>query len=166
MGNANEYQKLLEPPSKQEKASEGRIIDVIYGQCNESKHSKEHCHQNPNNLNNKLKDTKEVVVNGVSTQFGGIKTKSSNKGAREKVNKSSSIIYRYFICNSIEQKNYDYLYKDASQAVFNEKATMATPMKDNVVVNMILAVKIHIQVLENVVFKEKEPLKNKNMVDW
>jgi hypothetical protein len=83
-------------------------------------------------------------VNGVSTQFGGIKTKSSNKGAREKVNKSSSIIYRYFICNSIEQKNYDYLYKDASQAVFNEKATMATPMKDNVVVNMILAVKIHI----------------------
>jgi hypothetical protein len=45
-----------------------------------------------------------------------------------------------FICNSIEQKIYDYLYKDAAQAMFKKKATMATPKKDDVVVNMVLAV--------------------------
>jgi hypothetical protein len=34
MGNTNEYWKLLEPPTKQKKVSEGRQMDVIYGQCN------------------------------------------------------------------------------------------------------------------------------------
>jgi hypothetical protein len=29
MGDANEYQKLLEPPTKQEKSIKGRKIDVI-----------------------------------------------------------------------------------------------------------------------------------------
>jgi hypothetical protein len=31
MGNANEYRKLLESPTKQEKNIEGRKIDVICG---------------------------------------------------------------------------------------------------------------------------------------
>jgi hypothetical protein len=65
MGDTNEYRKLLEPPTKQEKNNEGRRIDVICGQCNKLGHSKEHCHWNPNNSNNKLKDKKEVVMNGV-----------------------------------------------------------------------------------------------------
>jgi hypothetical protein len=52
------------------KGSEGRRIDVICGQCNKLGHSKEHCHWNLNNLNNKLKDKKEVKVNGVPTQLG------------------------------------------------------------------------------------------------
>jgi hypothetical protein len=30
----NEYQKLLEPPTEQEEASEQRQMDVIYGQRN------------------------------------------------------------------------------------------------------------------------------------
>jgi hypothetical protein len=30
IGNTNEYQKLLEPPTKQEKANEGRQTYVIY----------------------------------------------------------------------------------------------------------------------------------------
>jgi hypothetical protein len=34
MGDANEYWKLLELLTKQEKVSKGRRIDVIYGQCN------------------------------------------------------------------------------------------------------------------------------------
>jgi hypothetical protein len=71
MGDANEHQKLLEPPTKQEKVSEGRIIDVIYGQCYKSRHSKECCHWNLDNSNNKLKDKKKVVVNGVLAQLGG-----------------------------------------------------------------------------------------------
>jgi hypothetical protein len=56
------------------------------------------------------------------------------------VNKFGSIIYRYFICNSIKHKIYDYPYKDAVQAMFKEKAVVATPKKDNVVVNMVLAI--------------------------
>jgi hypothetical protein len=44
MGDANEYQKLLEPPTKQEKASKGRWTNVIYNQCNKLGHSKECCH--------------------------------------------------------------------------------------------------------------------------
>jgi hypothetical protein len=73
----------LEPPTKQEKVKEGRIIGVIYGQCNKSRHSKERCHWNPDNPNKKLKDKKEIVVNGVLAQLGGIGTKSSNKGGRK-----------------------------------------------------------------------------------
>jgi hypothetical protein len=30
MGDMNEYQKLLEPPTKQEKVSKRRLIDLIY----------------------------------------------------------------------------------------------------------------------------------------
>jgi hypothetical protein len=44
--------------------------------------------------NNKLKDKKEVVMNGVSTQInGGIGNKSSNKRGHGEANKSGSIIY-------------------------------------------------------------------------
>jgi hypothetical protein len=50
MGDANEYQKLLEPPTKQKKANEGKKTYVIYNQCNKPKHFDEGCHQNPNNL--------------------------------------------------------------------------------------------------------------------
>jgi hypothetical protein len=55
MGDANEHQKLMEPPTKQEKVNEGRIIGMIYGQCNKLRHFKEHCHWNPDNPNNKLR---------------------------------------------------------------------------------------------------------------
>jgi hypothetical protein len=58
MGDANKYQKLLEPPTKQEKVSDGRKTNVIYGQCNKPRHSKKHYHWNPNSLNNKLKKQK------------------------------------------------------------------------------------------------------------
>jgi hypothetical protein len=81
MGNANEYQKLLEPPTKQEKASEGRQMYVIYDECNKQRHSKEHCHWNQDNLNNKLKDTNEVTINGILAQInGGTRNKFGNKG--------------------------------------------------------------------------------------
>jgi hypothetical protein len=56
MGDANEYQKLVKPPTKQEKVNKGRRTYVIYSQCNKLKHSKEHCHWNLHNPNNKLKD--------------------------------------------------------------------------------------------------------------
>jgi hypothetical protein len=68
MGDINEYWKLLEPLTKQEKTSRRRKICVICGQCNKLGHSKEHCHWNPNNPNNKLKDKKEVAMNGVLAQ--------------------------------------------------------------------------------------------------
>ncbi len=37
---------------------------------------------------------------------------------------------------------------------------MTTPKKENVVVNMVLAITTHTQIFENVVFKEKESFKN------
>jgi len=98
MGDTIEYQKLLEPPTKQKQNSKGRKIDVICGQCNKLGHSKEQYHWNPYNSNNKLKD-KEVVVNGISAQHVGTRIMSSKKGSHGKVNKSSSIIYHCFICN-------------------------------------------------------------------
>jgi hypothetical protein len=153
--NANEYQKLFKPPIKQEKASKGKRIHVIYGQCNKSKHSKELCHWNPNNPNNKLKDKKEVVVNGVLAQPGDIGNKYNNKGNHGEVNKYGSIICHYFIYNFVKQKSYDYLYKDVVQVIFKEKAMVTTPKKDDVAINMVLAVTTHSHILENVVFKGK-----------
>jgi hypothetical protein len=50
--------------------------------------------------------------------------------------------------------------------MFKEKETMVTPKKDNVVVNMVLAITICNQIPKNVVFKEKKPFKNKSLVDW
>jgi hypothetical protein len=40
-------------------------------------------------------------MNGVLAQLGGTRNKSNNKGGRGEANKSGSIIYRCFICNSI-----------------------------------------------------------------
>jgi hypothetical protein len=62
-------------------------------------------------------------------------------------------------------KIYDYPYKDATWAMFKGKTMVATPKKDNVDVNVVLAITTCYQILENVVFKEKEPFKNKNLAD-
>jgi hypothetical protein len=50
--------------------------------------------------------------------------------------------------------------------MFKEKVAATTPKKDNVVVNMVLVIITHSQIFENVELKEKEPLKNKSLVDW
>jgi len=134
MVDANEYQKLLEPPTKHEKVSKGRWTDVICDQCNKLEHFKECCHWNLDNQNNKLKNKKEVAVNGISTQTnGGTRNKFGNKGGCGEVKKSSSIIYYYFTYNFVEHKICDCLYKYVVQAIFKEKAMAATPKKDNVV---------------------------------
>jgi hypothetical protein len=83
-------------------------------------------------------------MNGVSAQTGGgIGNKSINKRGRGEAKNSSSIIYYYVIHNYIEHKIYDCPYKDAVRAMFKEKAMVATPKKDNVVINMVLIVTIH-----------------------
>jgi hypothetical protein len=147
---------LLEPPTKQEKASEGRRTNVICDQCNKSRHSKECCHWNLENSNNKLKDKKEVAMNGILAQTnGGIKNKSSNKGGHEKANKSNSIIYCCFISNFVEHKIYNCLHKDVAQVMFKKKVVAAIPKKENVAINMVLVVITCNHVLKNVVFKEK-----------
>jgi hypothetical protein len=143
MGDANECWKLLEPPAKHEKVSKGRKTNVICGQCNKPGHSKEHCHWNPDNSSNKLKDKNEVVVNGVSIQPNGTRIKFNNKGGRKEANKYNSIIYCCFIYNFVEHKIYDYPHKDAIQDMFREKATTTTPKEDDVVVNMVLAITTH-----------------------
>jgi len=43
---------------------------------------------------------------------------------------------------------------------------MVTPKKDDVAINMVLAITTRNQIPENVVFKEKEPLKNKSLANW
>jgi hypothetical protein len=60
-----------------------------------------------------------------------------------------------FYYNSIEHKIYNYPHKDAAQALFTKKTMTTIPKKENVVVNMVLVVITHSQILENVVFKEK-----------
>ncbi len=106
-------------------------------------------------------------MDGVLAQTnGGTRNKSDNKGGCREANKYGSIIYHYFICNFIEHKIYDYPRRDVIQAMFKEKAMVTTPKKDNVVVNMVFVVTTHNQIPKNVVLKEKEPFKNKSLIDW
>ncbi len=105
-------------------------------------------------------------MNGILTQTsGGARKKSDNKRGPREVNKFNSIIYHCFVYNSIEHKIYNYHNKDAIQVMFREKATLVTPKKEDVAINMILAITTHSQIPKNVVFKEKKPLKNKSLVD-
>jgi hypothetical protein len=105
-------------------------------------------------------------MNGVSTQPNGIRNKSNNKRGSRKVNKSDSIIYHCFVYNFFEHKIYDCLHKDVGQAMFREKVMTIAPKKDDVAVNMVLAITTHSQIPGNVVFKEKEPFKKKSLTNW
>jgi hypothetical protein len=58
MANAKECWKLLEPPKKLEKALDNIHIKNMCGFYHKPRHLKEHCHWNPKNPNNKLKDKK------------------------------------------------------------------------------------------------------------
>ncbi len=70
-------------------------------------------------------------MNGILAQTsGGAGNKSNNKIGHGEANKSSSIIYHCFICNSIEHKIYDYLDKDVIHVMFKGKVTMAAPKKE------------------------------------
>jgi hypothetical protein len=118
-------------------------------------------------LNIKLKDKKKVALNGVSTQTnGGARNKVNNKRGGEKPNKFDSIIYHCFIYNYVEHKIYYYPHKDITQAMLKEKATTIAPKKEEIAINMVLTITTRIQILENVVFKEKKPFKTKRLVDW
>ncbi len=50
--------------------------------------------------------------------------------------------------------------------MFKEKAMVVPPKKEDIVVNMVLVTTTCNQILENVVFKEKEPHKNKSLANW
>ncbi len=81
-------------------------------QCNKQAHSRECSHWNPDNPKNKLKDKKEVAMNGVLAQIsGGTRNKFDNKGHHGDVKKFDSIIYYCFIYNYVEHKIYDYPHK-------------------------------------------------------
>lgn len=104
-------------------------------------------------------------MNGILAQYNGsTKNKSNNKGNWGKVNKFGSIIYRCFIYNFVEHKIYDYPLKYAIQKMFKEKITTMETKKEDVV-NMVMVITTCSQLSKNVVFKEKEPRKNKNLVD-
>ncbi len=94
-------------------------------------------------------------MNGVLAQPGDIGNKYDIKGNHGEVNKYGSIIYHCFICNFVKHKIYDYLYKDVAQVMFKEKAMATTPKKDNVAINMVLAVTTCSHIPKNVVFKGK-----------
>jgi hypothetical protein len=49
--------------------------------------------------------------------------------------------------------------------MFREKATVTTPKKDDVAINMVLVITTRSQIPKNVVFKNKKLLKNKSLVD-
>ncbi len=65
----------------------------------------------------------------------------------------------------LEHNIYDCLCKDTTQVMFRENAKAIAPKKDNVVVNMVLTVTTCDQITKNVVFKEKEPFKNKSLAN-
>ncbi len=67
--------------------------------------------------------------------------------------------------NFSKHKIYNYLHKDAAQAMFIKKAVVSIPKKEDVV-NMVLVIITRSQILENVVFKEKWPFKNRSLNDW
>jgi hypothetical protein len=50
--------------------------------------------------------------------------------------------------------------------MFRKKAMKVTPRKDDVVVNMVLAITTHSQIPENMVIEEKEPFKKKSLAKW
>ncbi len=81
------------------------------------------------------------------------------------MNKFGFVIYRCFICNFIEHKIYNYFDKDAAQVMFMKKVVVVIPKKEYVL-NMVLVIITHNQIPKNVVFKEKEPFKNKSLDDW
>jgi hypothetical protein len=89
-----------------------------------------------------------------------------NSVTKEVVEKQTNMVHHYFIYNFIEHKFYDYPRRDVVQAMFKEKAMVITPKKDNVVVKMVFVVTTHNEIPKNVVLKEKEPLKNKSLIDW
>ncbi len=70
MVDGEEYQKLLEPSKKLKKALDNIQIEKMCGFYHKPGHLKELCHWNLENLNNKLKDKKEVLVNIVCSHVG------------------------------------------------------------------------------------------------
>ncbi len=50
--------------------------------------------------------------------------------------------------------------------MFRGKAMAITPKKEHIAMNMVLVVNTHNQILENVVFKEKELHMNKSLANW
>lgn len=71
-----------------------------------------------------------------------------------------------FIYISVEHKIYDCPHKDAAHAMFKEKVAVATPNKDDVVVNMVLTITTRNQIPKKMVFKEKYPFQNKCLANW
>lgn len=104
-------------------------------------------------------------MNKVSTQLGSIGNKIANKRGCGEANKFDSIIYHCFIYGLVEHKTYDYLHKDAAQAMFREKTMAVAPKEDDVAINMVLAITTHNEIPENVVFKQKKPRENNNLAN-
>ncbi len=71
MADAKEDQKLLKPPKNPKKTPNNPRNERMCGFCHKPMHLKEHCHWNPKNPNNKLKDKKRILVNEVSPKTRG-----------------------------------------------------------------------------------------------
>jgi hypothetical protein len=87
--------------------------------------------------------------------------------SKEVIEKQINLVPSFNVVSSIiENKIYDYPHKDIIQAMFKEKVVATAPKKNDVAINMVLAITTRSQILKKVVFKEKEPFKNKSLVDW
>jgi hypothetical protein len=67
IANVEEYQKLLEPSKKLEKALDNTQIEKTCSFYHKLGHLKERCHWNPKKPNNKLKDKNKVSMNEISS---------------------------------------------------------------------------------------------------
>jgi hypothetical protein len=50
--------------------------------------------------------------------------------------------------------------------MFREKAVAIPPKKEDIAINVVFVTTTCNQILENVVFKEKEPHNNKSLANW
>ncbi len=79
----------------------------------------------------------------------------------ENQNQGSSLVYRCFICNSLEHKIYDYPHKLTTQYMFQDKVSHIEPKKDKAAIIMVLAITTKSHNLGLVSLWEKEKLLQK-----
>jgi hypothetical protein len=76
------------------------------------------------------------------------------------------LVYRRFICNSLEHKIYDCPHRSVAQEMFRKKVSHVEPKKDEAIINLVLVVETRSQNPRLVLYQKKEPWKTKTKKNW
>ncbi len=115
------------------------------------------------------KEKKPPSINEISIQQdehqSNFKTKNWNSNKPK-----SSLAYWCYICDKPNHKIYDCPHQVMTHAIMKDKRNNLVANNkakhDKALVNMILVITTRSKVLENVAFKEKDPLKTKSTIEW